>query len=178
MGQWAWRPSGAGAGRAPGKEEGQLAHQVGVSWGQRPHGTIRLSFPGISGPGRIDESSLASSSSLKANSCRCRTPGGGTKRQKTWPSFDLCVFCGSPRQSVLRNLRGTVSSPSSPGVRVTFRCFFCPSCSSCLCPGVGSLLSGVLVHSAPVQEARTAFSQLQVVKLKAQSSDGTWPGSR
>lgn len=157
-----------------------------IRWGcpgvrQRPHGTIRLSFPGISGPGQTDDASLASSSCLKARPCRCRTPGGGTKLKKTWPSFVLCVDCGFPPPNAPGESQGPRVLPLFPGsasVRaMTFGFLFCFSCSSCLCLGVGSFLSGLLTHSGPVQEASTAFLPLQVVKLKAQSSDGPWPGS-
>lgn len=109
-----------------------------IRWGcpgvrQRPHGMMRLSFSGISGPGRVDEASLVSSSSPKVRPHRHRTPGGGIRLQETWPGHGLCVLHGSP-PPVSGSARGPGSPfppPPSGSVcicTVTFRYLFCHSC--------------------------------------------------
>lgn len=57
---------------------------------------MRLSFPGISGPERMDDASLASKSSPNTRPYRCRTPGEGSKLKETRPGQGLYVFHGSP----------------------------------------------------------------------------------
>lgn len=123
-----------------------------MSWGQRPHGMMRLSFPGISGPGRLDDTSLASNSSPKSRFHRGRTPGAGTKLKKTWPGHGLCVLHGSHHQTV----SGVQDPPPSECVYLysNIQISLLPQL---LHPGVRNLSSGLLIPSAPVQEARTAF---------------------
>lgn len=49
---------------------------------QRPHGMMKLSFSGISGLGRMDDTSLASGSSPKPRPYRCRTHGRGPSSKR------------------------------------------------------------------------------------------------
>lgn len=106
-----------------------------IRWGcpgvrQSPHGMMRLSFPGISGLGKKDDASLASSSSSKARPRRWRTPRGGTELKETPPSHGLCVLCGSlpPNGPGECHEHGVLPPGRVYVPAVTFRSPFCPSC--------------------------------------------------
>lgn len=66
--------------------------------------------------------------------------------------------------------------PGSVSCAVTFRSLFCPSCFLLPSSRTQKPLVGPPDSSAPIQEAGKAFSQIQMVKLKAPSSDGIGEG--
>lgn len=108
-----------------GKErEGSWFTGWGVSWGQRPHGMMKLSFSGISGLGRMDDAALASGSSPKARPYRCRTPGRGPSSRRPGQVVPL-----HPPWVPITNRSGSlrVAGPSHLG-GVTLRTLFCPGC--------------------------------------------------
>lgn len=135
-----------------------------VRWGcpgvrQRPHGMMRLSFSGISGPGRMDDVSLATGSSPKGRHHRCsRILGRRTKLTVTWSSHGLCVLRGSPSPADPGSPRG--AGPSHPG-RVscaeTSRSLFCPSCFLLPLSGTQKPLIGPPDSSAPRPGAKEGF---------------------
>lgn len=137
------------------RREGSWFTGWGVSWGQRPHGMMKLSFSGISGLGRMDDAAFPwpLAPLLKPG------PIGAGLLEEVQAQGDLARWCpctlhGSPSPTDLGSLR--VAGPSHLG-GVTLRTLFCPGCFLLPSSRILKLLTGPPDSSSPIQDARKAF---------------------